>query len=387
MLTINGRVALARRWWHSTDTGSLAPADTFVDPQGETVSPGVREMCCRMNRSISGFDKAAENLERTAQFKLSGEQLRQVVEGIGRKVLAAQQAGTLPVAWTADDCPVKNEQGCEIPGKTRVYSGTDGVMVPIITQVEKVKRRTKVKEKRRTCGKKRRPLRPMKSGADSAWKEFKVLHFYSEDHQRKHVSVTRHNNVVAGEILRRDANRLKFRQASERIGNIDGAPWIREQYSVHLAELDALGLDFYHLSKHLHEAKHAVYGGESAEGKTWIEELLHCYKHEGYDAAWERLVAWRESWKRSPKKKKAADKLLHYVSERREMIRYPEFRAKGWQIGSGPTEAQCELSVDRLKGHGRRWDQDNAEAVAAIDCLERSGQWQFYFATLYTAAS
>ena len=381
MLTINGRVRLWRRWWHSPETGSVAPADEQRDPQGATVTPGVSEMCCRENRSISGFNQAAENLARTAQLKLSGEQLRQIVEAEGRRVLAAQQAGTLPVAWTAADCLVRDEQGREMPGKTRVYTGMDGVMVPIITHAEKVKRRTKVKEKRRKCGKKRRPLRPMKPGADGSWKEFKVICFYSEDHQHQQVSVTRHNNLVAGKILRRDANRLGFRQASERIGNIDGAVWIREQYALHLAELDALGLDFYHLSTHLHEARNSVYGSTSAAGQTWVEELLHCFKHEGYDAVWERLVPWRETWKRSPKKKKAADELLHYVSERREMIRYPEFLANGWQIGSGPTEAQCDLSVDRLKCHGRRWDQANAEAVAALDCLHRSGQWSLYFPT------
>ncbi len=35
----------------------------------------------------------------------------------------------------------------------------------------------------------------------------------------------------------------------------------------------------------------------------------------------------------------AADRLVNYVGERREMIRYPQFQAKGWKIGSGPTEA------------------------------------------------
>ena len=63
------------------------------------------------------------------------------------------------------------------------------------------------------------------------------------------------------------------------------------------------------------------------------------------------------------------------------MIRYPAFREKGWQIGSGPTESQCKLSVDRLKGRGRRWDRRHASAVAALDCLARSGQWQSYWKT------
>ena len=340
MLTVNGRVRLFRRWWHASQTGSVAPADAVVDRQGETITPGVREMGCRQNQAATSFDRAAENLARTAQLKMSGEQLRSVVVAEGRQVLAVQQAGTLATAWTAKDCEVR-EEGRVVAGKTRIYTGSDGVMAPIITQAEKEKRRAKVKEKRRKCGQKRRPLPPLRKGADRNWKEFKVVYFYDEELRHQHVAVTHLNHQAAGRLMRREADRLGFRQAKERIATVDGAPWIREQLEYHLAELDGLGLDFYHLGENVHRARRAVFGEESAEGQAWVDDLLHKFKHEGYDVAWERLVQWRASLGRSPKKRRAADRLLNYVAERREMIRYPEFRAKGWQIGSGPTEAQC----------------------------------------------
>ena len=75
----------------------------------------------------------------------------------------------------------------------------------------------------------------------------------------------------------------------------------------------------------------------------------------------------------------AADRLVNYVSERREMIKYPEFQAKGWQIGSGPTEATCKTLTARLKGSGMRWDADNAEALMALEALTQSGQWELYW--------
>ena len=386
VLTVNGRIQLARRWWHAAETGSIAPADELVDRRGATVTPGVREMACRVNQASMSFDKAAENLARTAQVTLSGEQLRLLVEAEGRQVLAAQQANMIDTAWTAADCEV-TENGRVVPGKTRIYSGCDGVMVPIITHVEKQKRRTKVKEKRQKCGRKRRPLPPLHKGADKSWKEFKVCYFYSEDMQHQHVSVTPQNHLAAGRLLRRDADRLKFRDASERISLSDGAPWIREQYLLHFAELDGLGLDFYHLGENVHRARRKVFGEESSEGKAWADDLMHEFKHDGYAVAWERLVQWRATLKRSPKKRKAADTLLNYVSSREEMIQYPEFRKKEWQIGSGPTEAQCKLTVGRLKGRSRRWDRPNAAAVTALDSLERSGQWHKYWPTLCPAAA
>jgi hypothetical protein len=70
---------------------------------------------------------------------------------------------------------------------------------------------------------------------------------------------------------------------------------------------------------------------------------------------------------------------LGYVSERRDMIRYPEFIEKGWQIGSGPTEATCKTLTARLKGSGMRWDASNAEAVMALEALSQSGLWKNYW--------
>jgi len=65
---------------------------------------------------------------------------------------------------------------------------------------------------------------------------------------------------------------------------------------------------------------------------------------------WERLLELRKNT-RGQTRRKAADGLLNYVSDRREMIRYPEFLAHGWQIGSGPMESQCRVVPDRVKAH------------------------------------
>lgn len=382
MLSINGRVRLRRRWWHDAQAGSLAPADDVLDPSGATITPGVLEMACRENLSAMSFRKAAANLKRLAQISLSGEQLRKEVEAVGVRVARAQQSGQLDTAWKAEDCRVKDQAQGET---TRVYTGCDGVMVPVITDAEKQKRREAVKAKRRRCGRKRKPLPPRKHGADQAWKEFKVVYFYSEDMRRQHVAVTHRNHEAAGRLLRREADRLRFGHAAQHVAIVDGAPWIREQLELHLAELDGLGLDFYHLGENVHRARRGVFGEDSAEGKAWADALMHTFKHEGYSAAWEQLVQWRAQLGRS-RKRKAADRLLGYVSQRAAMIRYPTFRAHGWQIGSGPTESQCKLTTKRLKGHGRRWDRPNAAAVAALDALDRSGQWQNFWPNVCAVA-
>ena len=373
-LTINGRIRLRRRWWHASQSGSECPADRLLSAPEEEVSRGVREMACRMNRDSSSFDKAAEDLERTAQVKMSGEQLRQIVQAEGRRVLAAQDSGDLRPTFQAEDCGAPGEP------TTRMYVGVDGVMVPTITETEKAARRQKVLEKRRRRGRRCKPLSPRKKGTDRTWKEFKTITFYNQDQSRRHVLLSRQRRTKMGRIVRREAERLGFARAGDRVANIDGAAWIRQLLDglQHVLHLDAIGLDFYHLSENVHKDRRRVFGEEDAAGRAWVDELLHTFKHEGYEAAWEKLCAWRQSL-RSPRKRKAADRLINYVLERRDMISYPEFLKKNWDIGSGPTESRCKVTTSRLKRSGQRWDPANAEATAALTALDHSGQWQSHW--------
>jgi hypothetical protein len=372
VLTINGRITLARRLWHSAREGTTAPLDSWVDAAEATVSLGVRELACRLNQNSSNFDKTAENLARAAQVHSSGETLRQLIEAEGRGVLEKQRRGQLPPNWTAADCRLPD-------GITRVYFGSDGVKVPMVTEGEKKKRRQKVKQKRRQRGKKARPLPPAKAGADQKYKEFKIVAYYDETQKHCHASVTSGDCQVAGRLMRRDACRLQLQTAQEKVGNVDGAAWIRNQVQVQAVPLDALGLDFYHLAEHVHQARRLVFGEENDAGRAWAGEVLHRFKHEGYDGVWEALMTWRGALRRS--KRQAADALLHYVAERRDMIRYPEFVQRGWQIGSGPTEALCKTTTARLKGSGMRWNKSSAEAVMALAALEQSGLWKDYWRT------
>jgi hypothetical protein len=370
ILTVNGRVRLWRRRWHSSSQGTITPLDAWVDLAEASISLGVREMACRLNGDGKNFDKAADNLARTAQVKLSGETLRQLVETEGKRVVQAQKSGQLPINWSAADCTTQT-------GATRIYFGSDGVMVPQVTDAEKRTRREKIKAKRRRRGRKAKPLATFKPGADQKYKEFKIIAYYDETQDHRLVSGTRGDCNVAGRLMRREAARIRLDQADEKVGNVDGSPWIRNQVEQQSLPLDDLGLDFYHLGENVHKARREIYGEEDETGKAWVGALLHTFKHEGYEHAWEKLLTWRQE--RCHGQRRAADKLLNYVSERRDMIKYPAFQEKGWQIGSGPTEATCKTLTARLKGSGMRWDGDNAEALMGLEALYQSGQWDAYW--------
>ena len=100
---------------------------------------------------------------------MSKETLRQLVEAEGRSVLGQMANGALMPSWSSVDCATDQET-------TRLYIGCDGVKVPLVTEEEKRKRRKGLREKRRRRGRKCKPLPRAKTGADCAYKDFKVAY-------------------------------------------------------------------------------------------------------------------------------------------------------------------------------------------------------------------
>ena len=179
--------------------------------------------------------------------------------------------------------------------------------------------------------------------------------------------------------MRRDARRIGFERAQERVANVDGGPWIVNLLMGWVVVLSAVCLDFYHLSEHVNEARRVVFGEDDAGGKAWAAAALHEVKHDGYGPFWDRLVAWRRTLRGA--KRAEADALLNYVATRQPMVVYDECARRGWRISSSTTESECRAVPDRVKGPGMRWDADNAEAVIGMEALHQSDLWRQYWTT------
>jgi hypothetical protein len=281
--TINGRILVKRVRWHVATTGSCTAIDRYLDQSELTTRMNVREMVGRFNGAGTNFYRTAEDLKHGMHLEISGETLRQLVESEGQLVVQAMQAGTLLITWSAKDCASEPEK----PGSsTRLYLGSDGVMTPMVTQEEKTKLRANVKHKRPRRGRRCEPLCRAKAGADQRYKEFKIVTYYDEPLTHRIVFGTRGNHEEAGRVMTRLAKWIDLSLANEKVENVDGGPWIRNQIESRKLGLDAVGLDFYHLAERVHKARRVVFGEADEAGTIWVGELLHQFKHEGYDAAW-----------------------------------------------------------------------------------------------------
>ena len=82
--------------------------------------------------------------------------------------------------------------------------------------------------------------------------------FYSENAKHQHVAFSHGNHLAAGAASapRSRSIAIPVKRANAWGLSTGASVWIREQMDLHFAELDALGLDFYHLSEeNVHRAR------------------------------------------------------------------------------------------------------------------------------------
>lgn len=337
-------------------------------------SPGVREMSCRVALHCS-FEAASDHLQRTAQLSMCSYTIRQIVECQGVAVMAAQRSGALVPAFTAGDC---------VAGT--IITGADGVMVPMVTEQQKRKRRDTeaARRKRQGRGSSVAVGRP-KTGSDGPYKEFKIVSFYDGDKSHCHVVGTSGDHEELGRLMRREAKRLQLSQAKFKYAVSDGAEWIARQYRRQLPMLDEHILDYYHLREHVIATAHTLYGEGTKKAHAWQEDMMTFVWEQGSLVMLHRLEPYLRHHRVGPKHEALAE-LRQYVGKRVHMTDYPTFRRMGYDCGSGPTESQCGTLTKRLKGSGMRWDKNNAESLMALAGLYHSGLWRTYWSSQRTAA-
>ena len=160
----------------------------------------------------------------------------------------------------------------------------------------------------------------------------------------------------------------------------DGAEWIwrqaRWQLSRSGVEVVEI-LDFYHVCEHRATVAAAVFGAGSLRAQDWLAQQRHTLRHQG-----PRPVR-RALSKLHPPTVAAAEevrKARGYFRTHAARMRYPQFRARQFPIGSGAIESCAKnLIQQRQTQAGMRWSAPGAQAVASLRALHRSGRWTAFW--------
>lgn len=158
----------------------------------------------------------------------------------------------------------------------------------------------------------------------------------------------------------------------------DGAQWIQEDFAkIFLSITQAL--DYYHFTEHLNETAEEIYKKDKDKIKQWVEKI----KALSFENNSEEIISLlevekiqQEKWFKNQSAAESLRKLINYVTNNKERIRYGKLKELGYDIGSGKIEATIKTLLNgRMKSASIRWITANAKKVLALRDLYFNDQW------------
>jgi hypothetical protein len=162
----------------------------------------------------------------------------------------------------------------------------------------------------------------------------------------------------------------------------DGADWIWRYagrfLAVGTAQIVEI-VDIYHAWEHLGTVATAAFGHATPAAFAWVEPLKEQLLAEGVGPI---LTALGELAPTDPAAAEEVRKAIGYFTGHAARMDYPTFLARHLPIGSGAVESACKTLIEeREKGAGMRWTKTDAQAVASLRALWRSGRWKGFWTT------
>jgi len=353
-----------RPYYHCAPCGQgVCPWDAELGVTATALSPGVEEVTCIAGVQSSFAEASVKVLPKLAGLQLAESTVERTTEAAGLRLAAAQQGEQSkepPQAWAWHK---------DAEGKTVAYVAVDATGVP---QQGRAGAKTESRMANVAVLYNPVPEDPARwatpaVGPEPTW-------------QARYVASLERMAVV-GAAIRQQGGAVGIEQAERWIALSDGGNGLEECVRTHFPRVEVVILDFYHAAEYLSDLAKAWCGADTPTGETLGQQWCHQLKHKGGPAVLATLRGL-DLRGRSATARACYQATVRYFENHLHRMDYPTYRAKGWQIGSGPVESACKRVVgQRLKGAGMRWGEDGAEAVCRLRALflSESGPWDTFW--------
>jgi len=337
------------------------PTDQALDVERTEFSPGVRRMLGVVGSECSSFRLGAEQMLLLAGLEVTTKAVERVAEAIGADIAAREQAEIQKAMQL--ELPVAAGPSISI-----LYVELDGTGVPVVPK------ETEGREGRQ-------------EGQPAHTREAKMGCVFTQttvDEKgyavRDPASTTYLGGIQTaaelGRALYTEAYRRGWSRATHRVVLADG-----QHYNWNLAQEHFPGavqiVDLYHAREHVWKLGAKLHPSDQAAKRGWIQVHQHWLDH----GQIESLVTSLRSL--GPQKPDLADHLqteANYFEGNAERMRYPQFRCRGFFVGTGVMEAACKTIIGgRLKRSGMFWTVRGANSIIALRCCRLSGKFEDYW--------
>jgi hypothetical protein len=356
VLTVHGALQVRRAYYYcGRCRQSFLPYDEAVGLADE-ISPGLRPPVCLAGTLLPFADAAGGVLKRFAGVRVSASTVLRCAAGAGERLRAQQKEGRMVKPTTAEPkWAVPREAG-----QPAAYVGLDAFSVPV--------------------------QGPGASQAGHRMLYTALLYTPQKDHTRYLVDF---ELDALAEQVRAQARAVGVAQVSDLIAVTDGGNGLEGALQRHLADSLTTILDWYHAAEHLCDFAKVWHPRDEGARTQWQREAKGILYERGGEALPAHLRGIELPPRTSAEVREELRKLIGYFEHNRHRTDSPTDRRKGWDIGSGPTEAGRKIIGERPKGSGMRWVEEGAATVAALRALYVSGGnlWDGFWAQPYCLAA
>lgn len=348
-MTPNGTLTVKRAYYHCSDCSQgICPADAALGFESDCLSPGLRPLVV-LAGTLASFETAADDiLRRFSGVRVSSNTVWRATEQAGAQL--ADFLESAPIVPKSIDSIWDFQLQTPHVG-TVGYVGLDAFSVPM--QLPNAKK------------------------AEGRMMYLGTL-YTPDKSQTEYVTGWDMDEVTAR--LRRSAIARGYGGVDAVVAIADGGSGIAA--SLKRAFHDGLPcvLDWYHMAENVHTYAKERFPNDSAAANAWSDRAKGVLRAAGGAGLLAELTDEMGPELAGPAEGRR--KLMGYLKGAADRTDYPGYRAAGWDIGSGPTEAGCKVIGARMKGSGMRWCEDGAAQVAGLRALYESGPayWDAYWA-------
>jgi hypothetical protein len=291
-------------------------------------------------------------LRRLAGLRLAAATVRRLTEAVGKRLADEQDRGQVmaqPAQAAPWDFRLVDDAGRR-QSATVGYVGVDAFSVPTLADDGKV-----------------------------AHRMLYVGVLYPPGKEQRRYLADFDLDRLAGQ-LRQAAKACGFGRAETVVALTDGGNGLRQAIERCFGGQTTFVLDFWHATQHIFDFAKA-WCGDGEASRRLGEAGREVLREQGGAG----LLAWlvgQADAQAGAEQQEAYRQLRVFIENQRGRMDYPAYRSRGWDIGSGPVEAECKVLGRRLKGTGHRWCEDEVEAVAKLRAVYKSDGklWDAYFA-------
>jgi hypothetical protein len=138
-------------------------------------------------------------------------------------------------------------------------------------------------------------------------------------------------------------------------------------------------LDLFHVMERLWQVAHAFHGDGTREAESQVTHHLRLLlegKVSFVIGVYKRML---NDYNLTGKPAATVRDTITYFQNNKQFMKYHEYLAKGYPIGTGVVEGACRHFVkDRMELAGMRWEIEGAQAMLSLRALYLNDQWDAF---------